>query len=289
MKFITKIGVACTTIAMMASTFSYAGTVTSEVLLDNYIGADRDEVSTVDSYGGDDYDIHSMQVSRTIDGNSGELSVTIDSNFISFNPTKSGIKLGDLFIMDIDNYNPATACDDGSGNVGCNENNKMNEGDTVKSQNVWEYAFDLGGNRNGLQGDGVNITGDLRDLSTGSVAYSDDIITTYKDHHRGWQAIMVQNTPDSVDDSGIWSTNGNLLTMTFDISNTSLMGAAQLALRWQMTCANDIIEVVTNFTTSGGGGGGSTPVPEPSTLLLMLLAGFGLLASKHKKDSKFKA
>ena len=40
MKFITKIGVACTTVAIMASTSSYAGTVvTTGTLLDTYIGA----------------------------------------------------------------------------------------------------------------------------------------------------------------------------------------------------------------------------------------------------------
>jgi hypothetical protein len=292
MKFITKLGATCATIAMMASTVSYAGnvptaTLTSE-LMDNYIGADGNQVSTTDAYGGSGYDTKWMTVDKSV---SGQLTVKVNTNFVS--NTSSGYRLGDLFIMDRDNYTEAAECTGVgmAGKFGCNESN--NSGVTspvVQTTNEWEYAFDLGGGRdtNGLDKTG---TGDLRDISTGNVNYSDDMIDTSKDGgHRGWQIIMVKNAPDAVEPTGgssnTWSTDAseNILSMTFDISNTSLMDAAQLALRWQMTCANDIIEVVTNFTTSGGGGsGGSTSVPEPSTFILMLLAGFGLFSSRHKK------
>jgi hypothetical protein len=94
---------------------------------------------------------------------------------------------------------------------------------------------------------------------------------------------MVENAPTSVGSGKCTSDLGNdILTMIFDISNSSLMGVAQLALRWQMTCANDIIEVVTNFKKSAS-------VLKPSTLFLMLLSGFGLSASRQKKEIKFKA
>jgi hypothetical protein len=294
MKFITKIGVTCaTTIALIASTTGYASTVATETLTselyDNYIGADGNEVSSVDAYGGSGYDVNWMQVERTL---AGVLTVKVNSNFIS--NTSSGYRLGDLFIMDEANYTEAAACTGAgmSGKVGCNESSNSNvTSPVVQTTNEWEYAFDLGGGRdtNGLNKTG---SGDLRDISgSGNVNYSDDVIDTSKTGgHRGWQIIMVENDPNAVEPTGglsnSWetTTNNNLLTMTFDISNTSLMDAAQLALRWQMTCANDIIEVVTNFTTSGGGGGGgSTSVPEPSTFLLMLLAGFGLISYRQKK------
>lgn len=289
MKFITKIGVTCTTIAMMASTISYAGTVptatlTSE-LVDNYIGADGSQVSIQDIYGGSDYNIEWITVDKSV---ANELTVQVKSAFVSHN-TSSGYDLGDLFIMDAANYTEADACTGLSGKVGCNENSKRSEYSTVKSTNKWDYAFDLGGQRGT---NGTNVSGDLRDIANTGYSYSSDVVETSKSGvHRGWQAIYSTNNPTSVG-SGTWSSDvGNdILTMTFDISGaSSLMGAAQLALRWQMTCANDIIEVVTNFTTSGGGGGGSTPVPEPSTFILMLLAGFGLFASKQKKAIKFKA
>jgi hypothetical protein len=187
--------------------------------------------------------------------------------------------------MDAANYTEADACTGLSGKVGCNENSKRSEYSTVKSTNKWDYAFDLGGQRDT---NGTNVTGDLRDIANTGYSYSSDVVETSKSGvHRGWQAINSTNNPTSVG-SGTWSSDvGNdILTMTFDISHSSLMGAAQLALRWQMTCANDIIEVVTNFATPPGN---PTSVPEPSTFLLMLLAGFGLFASRQKKKITFKA
>lgn len=292
----SKVGLFCIFLGTVsASMTSIASTVATETLTselyDNYIGADGDQVSTTDAYGGSGYDVEWMTVDKSV---SGQLTVKVKSNFIS--NTSSGYRLGDLFIMDEANYTEAAACTGSgmSGKVGCNESS--NSGVTnpvVQTGNEWEYAFDLGGGRDT---NGLNKTdsGDLRDISTGNVNYSDDVIDTSKDGgHRGWQIIMVENDPTAVEPTGgasnIWSTNTNtdILTMTFDISGTTLMDAAQLALRWQMTCANDIIEVVTNFTTTSPGG--STSVPEPSTFLLMLLAGFGLFASKQKRDTKLKA
>lgn len=273
MKFITKLGVTCATITMLASTVSYAGTVPVGALLDNYIGADGNSQSTQDAIGGSNYDVEWMTVDNSV---SGQLTVKVKSAFVSHN-TSSGYDLGDLFIMDAKNYTKAAKCSDGSGNIGCNESSHKTTSNTVKSTNEWEYAFDLGGERDT---NGVDENGHLRDIeNTGNTAYSHDVIKTGKNgSHRGWQVIMSENDPTSKG-KGKWSSDvgKDILTMTFDISNTSLMGAAQLALRWQMTCANDIIEVVTNFKKSG------TSVPEPSSILLMLLAGFGLFASRQKK------
>jgi hypothetical protein len=272
---------------MMASTISYAGTVPVGALLDNYIGSDANSVSTQDVFGGPDYDVEWMTVDNSV---SGELTVKVKSAFVSHN-TSSTYDLGDLFLMDAAKYTQAANCSDGSGNIGCNENSQKNtyysDGSikTVKSSNKWEYAFDLGGERDT---DGVNETGHLRDIAnTGYTAFSDDVITTEKfGDHRGWQVIMSENSPTSKG-SGTWNSDvGNdILSMTFDISNVpSLMNATQLALRWQMTCANDIIEVVTNFATSP-----PAPVPEPTTLLLMSIAGFGLFASRKKQGMNYKA
>jgi hypothetical protein len=296
MKFITKIGVACATAAMMASTMSYAGTVTSSQLNDHYIGADGNSTSDKDysPYNPDaHYDIHWMQVARTIDGNQGSLSVTVNSNFVEYN-SQSGFSFGDLFIMDAASYQLADACTDvaGNGAYGCNEySEKTTSGSTANvdlSPNKWEYAFDLGGTGSNSARNYSNVnneTGRLREIDQSN--YNSQVIST--DSNREWQAIVVSNNAD-VTNYGKWGTNvaQNLLTMTFDISGTSLMDAAQLALRWQMTCANDIIEVVTNFKPNKPPGGG-TAVPEPSTFVLMLLAVFGIFASRQKKAIGFKA
>lgn len=274
MKFITKLSLACASIAMMASSLSYAGTVPANALFDNYVGADGGNQSTQDVYGGANYDIEWMTVDRSV---AGELTVQIKSAFISHN-TSSYYDLGDLFIMDRDDYTEADQCSDGSGRVGCNESSHQATSDTKKSTNQWQYAFDLGGNRDSNR---YNQHGNLRDIAnTGYTSYSSDVIKTGESGgHRGWQVIMSKNAPSAVGSGGHWSTNtySDILTMTFDISASTLMDAAQLAFRWQMTCANDIIEVVT------GPKSGNTTVPEPGTLMLMLLAGLGLFASRQKQ------
>jgi hypothetical protein len=291
MKFITKIGVVCSTIAMMASTISYAGTVTTGEMDDLYIGAFGNNSSQKDYSPFDtaaNYDIHWMQVAKTVNGTQGSLTVTVNSNFIGFD---SKFKLGDLFLMDGDNYTPAAACTDLDGRSvsGCAEN-------SYNSPNKWEYAFDLGLDLGDLSirnsESNYNESGVLREIDqnnyNGSLNTSSELKSTGV---RKYQIVETQSSNNTVGAGGNWNTNINneLLTMSFDISGTTLMGADQIALRWAMSCANDIIEVVADLTTSGGGGGGSTPVPEPSTFLLMLLAGFGFLVSRQKQDVKFKA
>lgn len=288
MKLITKFGVVCATVAMAVSTVSFAGTVTTTELNDQYIGAFGNYSSTKDysPYNSDaNYDIHWMQVEKTINGNQGSLTVSVNSNFIAHNDNSS-FSFGDLFIMDAAGYQKADACTDNEGNAafGCNEySEKTTSGSTSNvslSPNKWEYAFDLGGtSSNSARNDSYvsNETGRLREIDQNN--YNSQIISTTSE--RKWQAIVVSNNADRVG-WGNWSTNvsDKLLTMTFDISGTALMDAAQLALRWQMTCANDIIEVVTNFKTPGSK---PKPVPEPTTIALMLLAAFGFYASRKRK------
>lgn len=281
MKFITKIGVTCATVAMMASTISYAGTVTTSQLDDNYIGADGNEISTTDYTPNDvtaNYDTHWMQVTRRLNDTNtrGSLFVKIHSNFVSYN-NESSFSFGDLFLMDAvasntnAGYTQAELCENNV-TYGCNQN-------SYNSPNVWQYAFDLGSSREKSYNHKNKQDGDLRVLDADG---SDLIITN---DNRDYQAIMAKNV-DTIGNGGKWwnNTNKNYLIMSFDITGTSLMDAAQIALRWQMTCANDIIEVVTDFAQAD-----TTSVPEPSTIMLMLLAGLGLTVSRKNKAKGFNA
>ena len=295
MKFITKIGVTCTTIAMMASTLSYAGSVPTEtltsMLTDHYIGADGNSTSTDDYISNNNntnthYDTTWMQVEKTINGSQGSLSINVKSNFIGYD---SKFKLGDLFLMDGADYQTASSC---LGNTarGCDENSYS------LGTNKWEYAFDLGLDLGdtGIRNSETDYSGSgmLRDIDTnGNVTkYSSDYhqsvntSSQLSKHVRSWQIVDVKGTNSGVGVGGNWNTDvaSQLLTMSFDISGTTLMDADQIALRWAMSCANDIIEVVTNFKTP-------TSVPEPSTLFLMILAGFGLFVFRQKKGIRFKA
>lgn len=289
MKFITKFGATCATVAMMASTISYAGTVTTSQLDDHYIGAYADTRSTSDytPTNNTNYNTHWMKVSRDLQASS--LTVSINTNFVGYD---SKYKLGDLFLMDGANYNLADSCSPGSSARGCSENSY------TSGTNKWEYAFDLGLDLNDSTRNSTSNyndeTGQLRQIDTsGSVtdsgsAYHQSVNTASQlKGGRSWQIVDVKSSsPTAGVGTGGWSTDvaSKMLTMTFDISGTSLMSTDQIALRWAMSCANDIIEVVTNFSSNKPG-----VIPEPSTLLLMLLAGLGLFSSRQKKGLGFKA
>ena len=295
MKLFTKLSVTCATLAMIASTMSHAGSIqVPEYAVDRYIGADGRHNSSADYIPDSSYDISWMQVERTINGSVGSLEVTINSNFVQHN-SQSGFSFGDLFMMNADadsgNYQQADSCMGGQG-YGCNEYSEQtynsNSNNATESPNKWQYAFDLGStyNNSARNSSFVNDeTGRLREIDQNN--YDSQVISTSS--NRDWQAILVSNNAKKVG-MGSWGTDysSKLLTMTFDITGTSLMDAAQIALRWQMTCANDIIEVVRNFSSSKPPGG-STSVPEPSSIMLMLLAGLGFIAIRRKKSAGFKA
>jgi len=293
MKFITKLGATCAIAAMMASTISHAGTVvTTGKLFDNYIGADATTSSVVDSIPDDNYDTKWVKVSRDLSAKS--LTVKVKSNFVGYNST---YKLGDLFLMDGANYNTAASCLGGTAR-GCNENSY------TSGTNKWEYAFDLGLDLNDANAtnstSNYNETGQLvkintaGDITSASSIYHQSVNSSsqLKDSNpgRSWQIVDVKtpgtlNAGSAVGAGGSWNTNTDkkFLTMTFDIGGTSLMTSDQIALRWAMSCANDIIEVVANLKAP------TTSIPEPSTLLLMSLAGLGLFSSRQKKGMGFKA
>jgi hypothetical protein len=270
-------------LALSALSTAYAGTVTSSQLNDNYVGADGRKKSTTDYTPNNitaNYDTHWMKVSRITENGTTRLDVTIDSNFVSYN-NSSSYRFGDLFMMDANDYTLADNCNDGTNRIGCNEYTEQTYSTnrniyTKKSPNNWQYAFDLGGNRRNSYSDNTFINGNLREVDQNNYEYS--IGST--DKNRDWQAIMVNdNAVSTVGNGGSWNTiiSQNLLMMSFDITGTTLATADQIALRWAMTCANDIIEVVTDFASSGA----KTSVPEPSTVLLML-AGLAGLYSKRK-------
>lgn len=297
MSFIRKVFTACFSLAVVAiSPTSIAGTVETGELGDYYIGSNGSRSSTDDYTPNNvdaNYDVNWMKVSRTLDDDqnptSGSLSVTVNTNFIGY---RSMFKLGDLFLMDGDEYNTASNCSGSSTVRGCDEHSYTD------GTNKWEYAFDLGldlanTDEKNSTSDYVGQTGSLREIDQdgsvtssstdyhGSVNSSSQLVSGK--YVRSWQLVDVKSSALEVG-QGNWSTNitDSTLVMTFDITNTTLMTAEQIALRWAMSCANDIIEVVTNFGTTTTGNK-PTPVPEPSSIIMMLLAGLGMAVARRKK------
>lgn len=255
----------------------FAGTVTTDKLSDNYIGAHH----TDDVSGNSDYDTNWMKVSRQVKDGNTFLNVWVNSNFVG---SGRSFSYGDLFLMTADgksgDYKRAPECANITGKYGCNEDSYS------AGTNKWQYAFDLGGARSNTY-DNQNRSGKFRQIDTrGDVTnsnsiYQGQIVTTDEKYNKGYgrekQAIMVRNSATYLS-NGTWSTSWrkNLLDISFNITGTSLASADQIALRWAMTCANDIIEVVANLKSKSNTPPNSTPVPEPSSLFLMLAALVGL-------------
>jgi hypothetical protein len=272
---------------------AFATDVSGEKIMDNYIGAGhRSDVNG----GMSRYDIDKMLVSR--DGTT--LSVDIFTSFYD-DIGNNGIKLGDLFMAaDEDLNGTATSPWNPNGNQP-NKGDRYTDSATDSNTGTdWNYVYDLSGARKFTSGTGQLKSG----FGSNQVVSSSDLHGTSS---RDNQAVMLADrSSDIVHDSSSWSVDNRAsyqlthtyrsrrsnsyqnynvdygkVSFSFDVSGTALATANQIAFRWAMTCANDIIEGVASFAPQGGG---STPVPEPETIVLMLLAMAGFTYRRKVKN-----
>lgn len=252
----------------VSSINAFSADIPAETIMDTYIGAGYDG----DINGGKHrYDIDKMVVSRvgTI------LNVNIFTSFYN-NIGDNGIELGDLFMAadkDLNNSGTSPWNPDGTEPY---KGDRYSKTGTNTGTN-WNYVYDLGSSRNSKSG-----TGDLR------TGFSNNNLIVSSDEHvnaRYNQAVRSGNDGDRKTSSN-WSVGGRSykignvsygkVSFTFDVTGTALATANQIAFRWAMTCANDIIEGVTSFVPPKD----TIAVPEPQTFVLMLLAMLGLIYRK---------
>ncbi|WP_286269312.1 PEP-CTERM sorting domain-containing protein [Thalassotalea hakodatensis] len=223
---------------------------------DNYIGA---------GYGSDVkgsnsiYDIQNMVVQRT----GTTLTVDVFTNFAGKNGY-NGIEFGDLF-MSTDlpvNMNGWKTSQE-------SETDRYSKYSNNTSTN-WNYAYELleSHRDNSTQGQGRLVSG----FDNTGVRTSTD------SSHRQNQAVSLRNYNNihtSYGDDN-WHANNNKITFSFDVAGTALETATQIAFRWSMTCANDIIEGLVSIADDQ-----SVEIPEPQSLMLLLLGFAGLALRKR--------
>ena len=85
----------------------------------------------------------------------------------------------------------------------------------------------------------------------------------------------------------VWASNGNVITegsITYTITDFSALDLGGIfALSWAMSCGNDVIQGVVDFTPIIPGGGGEVPIPTTLPLLAAGLGILGLTALRRKR------
>jgi hypothetical protein len=274
---------------IVAVTFSvlsintFATDVTGETIMDSYIGAGNSNDVNGSKHV---YDIDKMVVDRTISGGVTTLSIDIFTSFYNNNYQYSAngnrIRLGDLFMAADDSLNDKNISPwDPTGPAQYGSDRFTNSNSSSNTGTNWNYAYDLSGQRK-------NVYSELGQLKTN---FGSNQVISSSDWHGSYaredQAVMLadSNSDTKVGSKSRWDLHHNnvsytknginygKLSLSFDVSSTALATANQIAFRWAMTCANDIIEGVATFASNKPG---SSTVPEPATILLMLLALVGI-------------
>ncbi|WDE13420.1 PEP-CTERM sorting domain-containing protein [Thalassomonas haliotis] len=279
-KWITALSITFTSVAAVAAD------IPATSIMDNYVGAGYGS----DVYGGESqFDIDQMVVSRT----GTTMSVGIYTAFSG----NDNYQMGDLFMSadpsnpDANPWNPAPNdrySDSSSSNTGTDWNyaytirdwsgthdDRYNDRDDTSGRGRLVSGFDQDDLRTSSENHGNRSRADQAVSLNASSYYNRRQYHAYDNIHSGWSN---WNTTDNV-----YSMNGisyNLISFEFDVAGTALATANQIAFRWAMSCANDIIEGLVSIN-----GDGPVDVPEPETLLLLLL-GLGGIVARRKIGSQ---
>ncbi len=254
----------------MASGFALllaATSVQSAIITDNYIGASNhgygDVIGSVKNY-----QINFMKVAI----NGTMLTVSIDTTFAGKGDNglyrkstfgNTGIGYGDLFLSD-----KWTPNGDGSHNY---------KNDDSSNGTVWRYGFSLDDrwmNENDIG------TGTLYSLNAGinsaNINMSDSFLS--RGTFRNNQEVAVDRdslSTTALVNAGSWGVTNDTVDFTIDLAGTGLLDGSELALRWEFTCANDVIE----------GAVGVPAVPVPAAVWLFGSGLIGLVGVARRKKS----
>jgi len=241
----------------------------SAIIMDNYIGANDHGYGDVIG-SEDNFQINFMDVAI----NGTMLTVSIDTTFAGkgnnglfsgFTNGGVGIGYGDLFLSS--SWNP-----NGDGT-----NDYVN--DDASNGTIWSYGFSLD-DRWMNENENDAGTGTLYSLNSGNndtdIKMSDDFL--YRGTFRNGQEVAVDrdsNTTTALENAGSWGITHDTVDFEIDLAGTGLLDGSELALRWEFTCANDVIEGAVDVPA----------VPVPAAVWLFGSGLIGLIGIARRKRS----
>jgi len=236
----------------------------SVTIMDNYIGANHHGYGDVIG-STSNFQINFMDVEI----NGSMLTVSINTTFAGKGDNglfsgstfgHTGIGYGDLFLSNA--WTP-----NGSPNY---------EADDASNGTVWSHGFSLD---NRFMNELENGTGTLYSLGSADnhtdIKMSDDFLSA--GYFRNGQEVAVDRSSLGVSalaNSGSWDITDNTVDFEIDLAGTGLLSGSELALRWEFTCANDVIEGAVDVSS----------VPVPAAVWLFGSGLIGLVAVARRKQ-----
>lgn len=257
-----KTGILTGAALLLAASSAQSVTVT---VMDNYIGANNhgygDVIGSTSNFQINFMDVEINGTMLTVSINTTFAGKGDDGLFSGLTFGGTGIGYGDLFLSS--EWKPV-----GSPNY---------EADQASNGTVWDYGFSLD---NRWMNENSSGTGTLYSLNSNDnfadIKMSDEFLSS--GYFRNGHEVAVDRDSagtTALGNAGSWGIGADTVDFTIDLAGTGLLNGDELALRWEFTCANDVIE----------GAVGVPAVPVPAAVWLFGSGLIGLVGIARRKKS----
>ena len=256
-----KTGVISGAALLLATSSAQSVTVT---IMDNYIGDNNhgygDVIGSTNNFQINFMDVEINGTMLTVSINTTFAGKGDNGLFSGLTYGGKGIGYGDLFLNN--SWDPV-----GSPNY---------EADQASNGTVWGYGFSLDDRWMNENGAGMGTLYSLNSNSNyADIKMSDEFLSS--GYFRNGHEVAVDRNSEgtiALDNTGSWSVGADTVDFSIDLADTGLLEGDELALRWEFTCANDVIEGAVDVPA----------VPVPAAVWLFGSGLIGLVGIARRKS-----